>query len=101
MAQIRFPIGYGFTVPTQLVFVPMLFLLPLGAVPLVVALAMVLRDLPEYVRGERHPSRVLLAVGDAWHSIGPAAVLAAARPHRGRARRLADPARRPRRPDRD
>ena len=39
---------------------------------------MVLRELPEYVRGMRHPSRVLLAVGDAWHSIGPVAVLAAA-----------------------
>jgi putative nucleotidyltransferase with HDIG domain len=78
MARVRFPIGYGFTVPTQLVFVPMLFLLPVGAVPLVVAAAMVLRNLPEYVRGERHPSRALLAIGDAWHSVGPPAVLAAA-----------------------
>ena len=78
MARVRFPIGYGFTVPTQLVFVPMLFLLPVGAVPLVVAAAMVLRNLPEYLNGERHPSRMLLAVGDAWHSVGPAAVLAAA-----------------------
>jgi putative nucleotidyltransferase with HDIG domain len=78
MAQIRFPIGYGFTVPTQLVFVPMLFLLPVGAVPLMVAVAMMLRDLPEYVRVERHPSRVLLAVGDAWHSVGPAGVIGAA-----------------------
>ncbi len=78
MARVRFPIGYGFTVPTQLVFVPMLFLLPVGAVPLVVAAAMVLRNVPEYARGERHPSRVLLAIGDAWHSVGPAAVLAAA-----------------------
>jgi HD-GYP domain-containing protein (c-di-GMP phosphodiesterase class II) len=78
MARVRFPIGYGFTVPTQLVFVPMLFLLPVGAVPLVVAAAMVLRNLPEYLNGERHPSRMLLAVGDAWHSVGPAGVLAAA-----------------------
>jgi HD-GYP domain-containing protein (c-di-GMP phosphodiesterase class II) len=78
MARVRFPIGYGFTVPTQLVFVPMLFLLPLGVVPLAVAAAMVLRNLPEYGRGERHPGRVLLAVGDAWHSVGPAVVLAAA-----------------------
>jgi putative nucleotidyltransferase with HDIG domain len=78
MAQIRFPIGYGFTVPTQLIFVPMLFLLPVGAVPLVVAAAMALRNLPDYARRERHPSRVLLAVGDAWHSVGPAAVIAAA-----------------------
>ena len=78
MARVRFPIGYGFTVPTQIVFVPMLFLLPVGTVPLVVATAMVLRNLPEYLRGERHPSRVLLGVGDAWHSVGPAAVVAAA-----------------------
>jgi HD-GYP domain-containing protein (c-di-GMP phosphodiesterase class II) len=78
MARVRFPIGYGFTVPTQLVFVPMLFLLPVGAVPLVVAGAMVLRNLPEYLHGERHPTRVLLAIGDAWHSVGPAAVVAAA-----------------------
>jgi putative nucleotidyltransferase with HDIG domain len=77
MARVRFPIGYGFTVPTQIVFVPMLFLLPVGAVPLVVAAAMVLRNLPEYLSGERHPSRVLLAIGDAWHSVGPAAVVAA------------------------
>jgi putative nucleotidyltransferase with HDIG domain len=86
MARVRFPIGYGFTVPTQLVFVPMLFLLPVGAVPLVVAAAMVLRNVPEYVHGERHPTRVLLAIGDAWHSVGPAAVLAAAglaAPHLG------------------
>jgi putative nucleotidyltransferase with HDIG domain len=78
MARVRFPIGFGFTVPTQLVFVPMLFLLPIGAVPLVVAAAMVLRNLPEYLSGERHPSRVLHAVGDAWHSVGPAVVIAAA-----------------------
>ena len=30
LAQVRFPIGYGFTIPTQVVLVPMLFLLPLG-----------------------------------------------------------------------
>jgi putative nucleotidyltransferase with HDIG domain len=43
-----------------------------------VAAAMVLRNLPEYLSGERHPSRVLHAVGDAWHSVGPAVVIAAA-----------------------
>ena len=32
LARVRFPIGYGFTVPTQIVLVPMLFLVPLGTV---------------------------------------------------------------------
>jgi HD-GYP domain-containing protein (c-di-GMP phosphodiesterase class II) len=78
LARVRFPIGYGFTIPTQVVLVPMLFLLPLGSVPLFVAAGMALGSLPEYVRGDRHPTRVLTAVADAWHSVGPVAVLAAA-----------------------
>lgn len=86
MARVHFPIGYGFTIPTQLVLVPMLFLMPLGAVPLLVAAGMVLGGLPEYLRGDRHPTRALAAVGDSWHAVGPVAVLAAAgvtAPHLG------------------
>ena len=78
LARVRFPIGYGFTIPTQVVLVPMLFLLPLGLVPLFVAAGMALGSLPEYARRERHPNRAVAAVADAWHSIGPVAVLAAA-----------------------
>jgi len=86
MARVHFPIGYGFTIPTQLVLVPMLFLMPLGAVPLLVAAGMVLGGLPEYIRGDRHPTRALAAIGDSWHAVGPVAVLAAAgvtEPHLG------------------
>src|SRR4051812_38157216 len=32
LARVRFPIGYGYTIPTQVVLVPMLFVLPLGSV---------------------------------------------------------------------
>jgi putative nucleotidyltransferase with HDIG domain len=78
MARVHFPIGYGFTIPTQLVLVPMLFLVPLGAVPLLVAAGMVLGGVPEYIRRDRHPNRVLATVGDAWHSVGPVVVLAIA-----------------------
>jgi len=77
LARVRFPIGYGFTIPTQIVLVPMLFLVPLGSVPLLVAAGMILGSLPEYLCNDRHPSRVLAAVGNAWHSVGPVAVLAA------------------------
>jgi HD-GYP domain-containing protein (c-di-GMP phosphodiesterase class II) len=77
LARVHFPIGYGFTIPTQLVLVPMLFLVPLGAVPLLVAAGMVLGGVPEYVSGDRHPTRALAAIGDSWHAVGPVAVLAA------------------------
>ena len=36
-SRIKFEVGAGFTVPTQLVFIPMLFLLPTPLVPLLVA----------------------------------------------------------------
>jgi putative nucleotidyltransferase with HDIG domain len=77
-SRVRFVVRYGFTVPTQLVFVPMLFLLPAGAVPLFVAAGIVLGGVPDCVRGRAHVSRLLRAPGDAWHSVGPALVIALA-----------------------
>lgn len=74
-SRIRFAIGYGFTVPTQVVFVPMLFLIPVGAVPLLVAAAIALSNLPEHLTGRSHRSRLVLVLGDSWHAIGPALVL--------------------------
>jgi hypothetical protein len=74
-SQIRFEIGAGYTDPSQLLFVPMLFLLPTEAVPLLVAGANVLAELPDYLRGRRHPERAVFALGDSWHAVGPAAVL--------------------------
>jgi putative nucleotidyltransferase with HDIG domain len=77
-SRVRFAIGYGFTVPTQLVFVPMLFLLPLGVVPLLVAAGIAAGSLPEYVTRRMHPARLLLTPGDSWHAVGPVLVLALA-----------------------
>jgi hypothetical protein len=37
LANVEFEVGAGSAIPTQLMFVPMLFLLPLGWVPLAVA----------------------------------------------------------------
>jgi HD-GYP domain-containing protein (c-di-GMP phosphodiesterase class II) len=68
-------LGPCYTVPTELVLVPMLFLVPVGAVPLLVAAGFAVGKLPSYVSGETHPSRALLAVNDAWHAVGPALVL--------------------------
>ena len=55
-SRVEFATGAGSTVPTQLVFVPMLFLLPTPAVPLFVAAGLLLGRLPRYLRG-RHAAQ--------------------------------------------
>jgi HD-GYP domain-containing protein (c-di-GMP phosphodiesterase class II) len=79
--RVEFHTGSGWTVPTQLVFVPMLFLLPTSAVPLFVAAGILLATLPEYATGKVHPARAVIDVGDAWHTIGPVLVLSLAGAH--------------------
>ena len=75
-ARVEFEVGPGFAVPTEIVFVPMLFLLPIGVVPLCVALGFVLCASVDVVRGNVHGERALLEEFSAWHALGPAAVLA-------------------------
>jgi len=81
MWRIRFAIGYGWTVPTELVFVPMLFLLPLPLVPLLVVAGASLGNLPDLLSRKMHPSRWIVAIGDSWHAVGPTLVLIAAGSH--------------------
>jgi putative nucleotidyltransferase with HDIG domain len=73
--QVKFEVGIGYALPTQLVFVPMLLLLPAGAVPLVVLAGMVLGHLSEVLLRGAHPDRLLFAPGDCWYAIGPALVI--------------------------
>src|SRR5438093_9221148 len=73
--RLDFEIGTGSAVPTQLILVPMLFVLPAGFVPFAVAGAIVLSSLDECVRGRLRLSRVSLRVVTAWHAVGPALVL--------------------------
>src|SRR4030081_2651074 len=51
VSRVQFDIGAGFTVPTQVVFLPLLFLVRPGLVPLLVAGALVLAQLPDLMRG--------------------------------------------------
>jgi HD-GYP domain-containing protein (c-di-GMP phosphodiesterase class II) len=74
-AQVRFPVGSGWTAPTQLVFVPMLFVLPTPLVPLIVAVCSLADQLPRTLRGDASPTRVPPRIGDSWYSLGPALVL--------------------------
>jgi HD-GYP domain-containing protein (c-di-GMP phosphodiesterase class II) len=76
--RLDFEVGTGFSVPTQLLLVPMLFVLPLGQVPLCVGAAIVLANVVDGARKLRHIERTLAQAGNAWHVVGPVAVLAAA-----------------------
>jgi len=78
VGHVRFDIGAGFTVPTQAVFVPMLFALPVALVPLLVALALALGMAPAIIAGRAPASRVLTVPGNSWFAWGPALVLALA-----------------------
>jgi signal transduction histidine kinase/DNA-binding response OmpR family regulator len=73
--RVQYPVGSAWTAPTQLVFVPMLFVLPTPVVPLVVAACSVLERLPSVVQGRLGPTRLLAAVGDSSYALGPALVL--------------------------
>jgi putative nucleotidyltransferase with HDIG domain len=77
-ARVKFEVGPCYAVPTQLVFVPMLFALPVTAVPVVVALAILLSDAPSFLRRRRHPERAVIEIADCWHTLGPVLVLALA-----------------------
>jgi diguanylate cyclase (GGDEF)-like protein len=83
---IKFPIGAGYVVPSYIVLVPMLLLLPPGVVPLLAAGGLLLGTLIDALAGRSERERVLMSIADAWHALGPAAVLVAAGPLHGGAR---------------
>jgi hypothetical protein len=80
VSHLRLEVGGGYTVPTEIVFVPMLFFLPAAVVPIAVAAGVIAGNIPAYAAGRKHPARAVLALGDSWHAVGPALVFAAARP---------------------
>jgi HD-GYP domain-containing protein (c-di-GMP phosphodiesterase class II) len=77
LASAEFSSGAGYLVPTQVVVVPMLLLLPTPLVPLLVAAATVLTTGVQAARGRVARGRVLLGVADSWFALPPAVVLVA------------------------
>ena len=77
-SQVRFEVASCYTLPTQLVFVPALFLLPPQAVPIVVAMALVIGKAAEVLKWHAPLGRALPAIGDAWFSLGPALIFSLA-----------------------
>ena len=80
-ALVRFPIGAGYLVPTYVILVPMLLLLPPATVPLLAAAAWVLASLARLAARRGRPEHVLFAIPNAWHAVGPAVVLMLAGTH--------------------
>jgi HD-GYP domain-containing protein (c-di-GMP phosphodiesterase class II) len=76
--NVEFEVGPGLAPATQLVFVPLLFLLPLELVPLCVAAGVMLGNVLELVEGRIRLERVLGRLGEACYSLGPVLVLEAA-----------------------
>jgi Stage II sporulation protein E (SpoIIE) len=76
-SRVHYPVGSGWTAPTQLIFVPMLFVLPTTLVPLIVAACSVADRVPAAVRGPVAPARLLARIGDSFYALGPALVLVA------------------------
>jgi HD-GYP domain-containing protein (c-di-GMP phosphodiesterase class II) len=77
VSRVEFEIGTGAAIPTQLILVPMLFALPVGVVPGLVALALVAGALAN----RSNPvsvDRVIVLIASAMQTIGPTLVLALA-----------------------
>ncbi|MGZ4409652.1 MAG: HD-GYP domain-containing protein [Gaiellaceae bacterium] len=75
VSRLEYEVGIGSVVPTQLILTPMLFIFPLGQVPLIVLGGLVLASLVDIGSGQLKPERFGLTAMDAWHTVGPVVVL--------------------------
>jgi putative nucleotidyltransferase with HDIG domain len=76
--RVLFETPFGFTVATQLAFVPMLFALPLAIVPLAFAGALAISALKDVVAGRQRAMRLFRVPGNSWSAIFPCLVFAVA-----------------------
>jgi len=76
VSRVRFEYSDVYVSAEQLVFVPMVVLVPVEYVPLMVCGAGFLSVLPEIAAGSWHQHRALHVVSESWFSIGPVLVVA-------------------------
>src|SRR3954464_8438095 len=76
--RVHFAVGPGYTVPTQLAFVPLAFAVPPGLLAPATACVFAASQMVDVVRGRLPLSRIALVPGNTWFALGPAAVLAVA-----------------------
>jgi putative nucleotidyltransferase with HDIG domain len=77
-SKVEFEVGAGSGVATELVLLPMLFLLPTASVPLAVVAGLALGELGLGWGRRGHLERIAVLPGNAWHAFGPALVFLAA-----------------------
>ena len=73
--QVKLDVAGGYAIPSQLVFVPMLLLLPTPWVPLLTAAAFAAGQLPDVLLRRIHPLRVINVLGGSMFALGAALVL--------------------------
>jgi HD-GYP domain-containing protein (c-di-GMP phosphodiesterase class II) len=78
LSEIHFEVGGGLALPTELVFVPMLFVLPVSTVPLVVGAGLALSAVLDVYRGDVSPLRGAVYPANGLFALAPAAVVALA-----------------------
>ena len=76
--RVRFDTPFGFTVASQLAFVPMLFAIPMAFLPVAVSAVLATQVLPGVLAGKVGPVRLLRSLANAWFAVGPALVFAIA-----------------------
>jgi diguanylate cyclase (GGDEF)-like protein len=81
--SLRFPIGAGYVVPSYVILVPMLLLLPPASVPLFTAAGLVTASVVRWVAKRVLIEHVLFSIPNAWHAVGPAVVLSFLGPPHG------------------
>ncbi|MDQ3632624.1 MAG: diguanylate cyclase [Actinomycetota bacterium] len=74
-ARVEFQTGAGYAVPTQLVFVPMLFALPAWTVPIVVGTGYVVARATESPPPPLGPERIVGEFANAWYALAPVLVV--------------------------
>jgi HD domain-containing protein len=73
--RIHFEVGAGYVSSAQLVFVPLLFAVPLPLVPLLVPVGFAIDELRDLLTGRSHPHRWMNWLADSWFVLGPVLVL--------------------------
>jgi len=76
--RVRFDTPFGFTVATQLAFVPLLFAAPAAIVPIAVVVALAIARLPDVRAGRVRLAQLIRTPANSWFAIGPAVVFALA-----------------------
>lgn len=74
-SRVRFEFGGWYVSAEQLMYVPALFLLPLGWIPAFVALACVASMVPDVLQGNWHRDRLVGCFSDSWWCLGPVLIL--------------------------